>query len=329
VKIYSFLLKRLAQLVALALVVTSATFALASLLPGDFFTTMEANPGVRPELVAELRRQYGLTEPMHLQYLHWLSRSLRLDLGFSLHYMRPVANVVAEALATTAWLGAPALLVGLIGGILLGSVHALSPQGTLATALDVLSAVLLSLPSLLLGIGAMLLAAATGWFPVGGMASAQLARPEPLQWLLDRLHHLALPISCLSLPILATVERIQYSAARSAAGAPYLRSARARGLGKTRIFVHYVVRPSLNPVLSVLGPLFGAALSGSLVLDNMFAWPGLGQATYNALFSRDVFLLLGCVASGSLLLVLGNVIADLLLLWLDPRTRHAFPRVAA
>jgi len=109
VKIYSFLLKRLAQLVALALVVTSATFALASLTPGDFFTSMQANPGVRPELVAELRRQYGLTEPMHLQYLHWLSRSLRLDLGFSLNYMRPVATVVAEALATTAWLGAPAI----------------------------------------------------------------------------------------------------------------------------------------------------------------------------------------------------------------------------
>jgi peptide/nickel transport system permease protein len=327
--VYTFLLKRLLQLVALVLVVTSVTFALASLIPGDFFTILEANPNVRPELVAELRRQYGLNDPLPLQYLHWIVRSLRLDLGFSLHYMRPVSAVVAEAVATTAWLGAPALLAGVVGGVLLGSLHALRPGGRAAAVLDVLSTVLLSLPALLLGIAAMLLAAATGWFPVGGIASARLEEPGASIWLLDRLWHLVLPASCLALPILAIVERIQHSAARSTANELYFRSARARGLSRRRVFLHYVVRPSLNPVLSVLGPVSAAALSGSLVLEQMFAWPGLGLATYNALFSRDVFLLLGCVSTASLILVVMNLVADALLFLLDPRTRHTSSTVRA
>ena len=317
------LLRRALELVVLTFAVTTTTFLLASLIPGDFFTALEANPAVSRDLVAELRRQYGLSDPLPLQYLHWLGRSLRLDLGFSLHYMRPVGEVVFQALAHTAWLGLPALALGVCAGILVGSVHALHHGRPLGHALDALSALALALPPILLGIAAMLLAASTGWFPVGGVASAQPVQSGLLAAVLDRAHHLLLPVLSLALPIFASIEKIQHAESRQSARELYFRSARARGLRRSRIFLNYLVRPALNPVLSTLGPMFGVMLSGSLVLEQMFAWPGLGRATYDALFNRDVFLLLGCVGAGSVLLVAGNLAADLLLYLLDPRTRES------
>lgn len=328
-KLAARLLRRALELVVLTFAVTTTTFLLASLIPGDFFTALEANPTVRPELVAELRRQYGLSDPLAVQYLHWLGRSLRLDLGFSLHYMRPVGDVVVQALVHTVWLGLPALVLGAVAGVLVGGLHALHHGRPLGHALDALSSLALALPPLLLGIGAMLLAAATGWFPIGGIVSAQEIEGGVLASFADRLHHLVLPVLCLTLPIFASIEKIQHAESRQAARELYFRSARARGLTRRRVFLHYLIRPALNPVLSILGPMFGIMLSGSLVLEQMFAWPGLGRATYDALFNRDVFLLLGCVGAGSVLLVAGNLLADLLLYLLDPRTRETSVRERA
>jgi peptide/nickel transport system permease protein len=315
------LLRRAAHLALLTVLVTALTFALAALIPGDFFSEIEANPNVRPEVVARLRVQYGLSDPLPLQYLHWLGRTLRLDLGYSLKYTRPVADVLVDAVSSTLWLGIPALILGLTGGVALGSLHAVYSGRLFGRILDTLSAVALSLPALLLGICAMLLAASTGWFPVGGTSSAQLVDPDWGTRILDRLHHLVLPVLCLTLPVVASVERIQFAAARASAHELYFNSARARGLSRVRVFLNYVVRPALNPVLSLVGPLLGALVGGSLVLEHMFAWPGLGLATYDALFNRDVFLLLGCVSVGSILLVGGNTVADVLLYLADPRTR--------
>jgi len=321
--IWHLLWRGVGQVVLVTFLVTALTFGLAALMPGDFVTILEANPNVRPELVAQLRSQYGLNEPLLLQYLRWLGRMVELDFGFSLHYMRPVRAVLSDAILNSLWLGLPALCLGLVAGVGLGSLHALWASRPMGRLLDALSAMLLSLPALLLGIAAMLVAAATGWFPVGGVASAQLGEAAPLVRLVDRLHHLILPVACLTLPVAAMVERIQYAAVRGASHEPYFQYARARGLGRARVFLHYLVRPSLNPVLSVVAPLLGAHLGGNLVLEHMFAWPGLGLATYEALVSRDTFLLLGCVSVGTVLLVVGNALADLLLYLVDPRTRGA------
>lgn len=312
---------RILQLVLLAFLVTSATFFLSALTPGDFFTRLEASPSVSPETVDRLREQYGLHQPVHLRYLRWLSNSFRLDLGYSLSYGRPVAEVVGDALGNTFCLGIPALLLGLGAGIWLGSFHALRRESASGALMELASAMALSLPSLVLGLGALLFAAQSQWFPVGGMESLRAADAGTFGRLLDRLHHLVLPVACLTLPVLVSVERLQYASVSDTLDQPYVRSAISRGIGSARIFLHYLVRPSLNPVLSAAGPMLGAVLSGSLVLEWIFAWPGLGRITYDALFNRDVFLLLGCVGSSSILLVLGNLTADILLYLLDPRTR--------
>jgi peptide/nickel transport system permease protein len=320
-QIIAFLIKRAVQLILLALLVAFITFWFSSIIPGDFFSTRLLDPSIQKETINQLRHQYGLDLPFYTQFLHWLEKLFTLDLGPSLFYQRPVASVVANALSNTLWMGVPALILGFGSGILIGSFHALCGKRIMGRILDLCSTIALSLPSLLLGLGALLFAARTHWFPLGSMNSLSELDAGIFQWTADRLYHLCLPVICLAIPVFAYVERTQRSATDGSDNQLAMRCARSRGLSNLRIFFHYIVRPGLNPVLSIAGPMMGGILSGSLVLEVIFAWPGLGQITYDALFNRDLFLLAGCVLGSSLLLVVGNLLADFALIVFDPRTR--------
>jgi peptide/nickel transport system permease protein len=320
-------LRRTAQLILISLLASLATFWMSSLIPGDFFSTHLLDTSVQKETVEQLRQRYGLEQPFYIQFARWLKNLLQLDLGYSLFYQRPVISVVADAITKTLWIGIPAIILGFGVGIVLGTVHALSGRH-LARILDVVSTTALSLPSLLLGLAALLFAAHSGWFPLGSMNSPGSQDAAFWRWAVDRIHHLCLPVACLTIPVLAYVERIQYAATQGSLRELYIRSASARGLGKPRIFFSYILKPGLNPVLSIAGPMLGGILSGSLVLEVIFAWPGLGQITYDALFNSDLFLLAGCVMGSSLLLVIGNLIADVALMSLDPRTRSSLRKGA-
>ncbi len=322
VPILLFCARRLTQLLLLLVLVTAATSLLSSLIPGDYFSIHELDPAIGKETIRHLREKYGLDRPAVVQYGHWLRNLLSLDLGFSLFYQTSVSGIVFSALGKTLWLALPSLLIGFGLGVLLGTAHAALRNHPAGVLLDVMSTVFLSLPSLLLGLSALLLAERTGWFPLGSMSSLADAETGWWTWLADRIHHMALPVACLSIPIMATVERIQHTAAQQTLSEPFLRTARARGLRPIRLFFQHLMRPSLNSVISTSGPIFGAVLSGSLVLEVIFAWPGLGRVTYDALFNRDIFLLQGSVVVSTILLVMGNMAADALLVKLDPRVRN-------
>ena len=186
VRILTFLARRTLQLVAVAFLAVSVTFLLASLIPGDFFTLLEADPAISRETIEGLRQEYRLGEPFHLQYFHWIQRSFHLDLGYSLFYGRPVAKVIGDALVRTLWLGTPALFFGLLAGVFVGTLHALHHERPLGYLLDVVSSILLSLPSLVLGLLAILLASHTQWFPVGGAGSVDHPNASMAGQFLDR-----------------------------------------------------------------------------------------------------------------------------------------------
>jgi len=321
VRILIFTLKGIGRLVLLAFLVTSATFLMSSLIPGDFFTRHLLDPTIRAETVQQLRHHYGLDQPVSVQYARWIKDSLHLDFGYSLFYQRAVVPVVVDAMIKTLWIAFPALVLGLLGGIVLGTLHGIRPNRFEGHALDVLSTLALSFPTLVLGLGALILASRTHWFPLGSMSSTDALQLSGWQWLLDRMHHLALPVACLMVPILASIERIQCAATRTCSQEPWVRAARARGLSARTIFFRHLLRPSLNSVLAVSGPMLGSVLSGSLVLEVIFSWPGLGRITYDAVFNNDLHLLVGCAAASTVLLVFGNAAADLLLLVFEPRTR--------
>jgi peptide/nickel transport system permease protein len=320
-QISAFLLKRTGQLILVSFLVAFVTFWLSSIIPGDYFSAHILDSSIRTEAVEQLRHDYGLDQPAYIQFLRWLKNLARLDLGYSMFYQRPVTPIVADALSKTLWIGIPALILGFGAGILLGTLRGIIGQRPVGRLLDLFSTIGLSLPSLLLGLAALLFAAHTHWFPLGSMSSSVYQDSSLWQWTVDRIHHLFLPVACLTIPVLAYVERIQYSATQTGPSEIYVRFAQSRGLNSGRIFFQYILRPGLNPVLSISGPMFGGILSGSLVLEVIFAWPGLGQITYDALFNSDLFLLAGCVMGSSLLLVVGNLVADLALVAFDPRIR--------
>lgn len=321
VRILAAILKRVLQLLVLSLLVTSATYFLAQQVPGDFFSAQELDPNANKQTLERMRQRYGLDQPAPVQFARWLGRCAHLDFGTSHFYQAPVRTVVLQALATTLWIGLPALVFGVAGGILLGTLHAIHRDDSLGITLEILSIAALATPTLVLGLGALLLASLTQWFPLGGMNAVTPADSGLVTWLLDRLYHLVLPAGCLTIPVLVYVERIQCAAAQSAWNAPFVRAARARGLGRVHIFLHYLLRPSLTPVVSTSGPLLAAVLSGSLILEVVFAWPGMGQVTLNSLLNRDTPLVAGCVIMSTVLLVAGNFAADMLLLILDPRIK--------
>ena len=306
------LLRYLARRFALALVliatVSSTALFLVLAAPGDHLAGFDVDPAV----AAAERARLGLDRPFIAQYASWAGRALRLDLGESLKYRRPVASLVADRMGKTALLGVAALLlatvIGIPAGVLTGSRRTLA-----ASLLRGVSLLIVSVPSLVTSFGLLLFASRTGWFPVGGYP----ADPASLG---DFARYLAVPAIALALPIAATLERLQSQSISDALAAPSVVAAAARGCSRSRLIWKHALRQSLTPVLAIYGIIIGSVLSGSFVVEIVTSWPGLGALMYEALVSRDLYLVAGCAAAGSVFLALGILLSDVALAVADPRS---------
>ena len=178
-----------------------------------------------------------------------------------------------------------------------------------------MSVLALSLPPLLTSLLAVVIAARTGWFPVGGVAATDQQSAS------EFLRHLALPAVALALPVAALLERLQHQATRDTLSQPFITAALARGLPRERVLWRHVLVPSLKPVLAVYGTVLGTLLSGSLAVEIVMSWPGLGRLMYEALLARDTYLVAGCAAAASLFLAAGNLLSDVAVVVSDPRLR--------
>lgn len=314
-----YLARRLLFAMLLVFLVSSGAMLLARLAPGDFAAGLAAE-GASAEQVARERARYGLDRPIASQYLDWLARAARLDLGTSLLYARPVGGLVRERAANTALLALVALALATVAGLPAG-VYTGSSRGAAAALVRGASLILLSLPSLVTSLVLVLVAARTGWFPVGGMASGSAAGGAAA-WLADVAWHLPLPALALALPLAATLERLQSQAVAEALAQPFTLAATARGVPRRRVVWRHALRASLSPVASVYGYVLAALLSGSFIVEVVTAWPGLGRLMYDGLRARDVYLVAGCAAAGSVFLAIGSLVSDLALAWVDPRLRR-------
>jgi len=196
-----------------------------------------------------------------------------------------------------------------------------SRRGLLSSTIRGVSVVGLSLPPLLTSMLLALLAARTGWFPIGGMTSLGAAELGGVGRLTDLAWHLALPAVALALPIAATLERLLSRSMTETLDEPFILAAVARGISRRRVVWRHALRVAIRPVAGIYGIIVGSLLSGSFAVEIVTSWPGLGQLMYNALMSRDVHLLAGCAAIGSLFLACGNLLADVGLAVADPRQR--------
>ena len=316
-----FLTRRLLFVAVLVVVVSSAALVLTHLAPGDATADLQLT-GVRPETIARARERAGLDQPFVERYIRWVFGAARLDFGTSSRYGRPVTELVVERAGNTAVLAVAALVAAALIGIPAGVLSGGPAGGVLPVFVRVVSLVGLSLPPLLTSLALALLAARTGWFPVGGMYSIGADDLGVIGRTLDLARHLVLPTLALALPLAATIERLQSQAMAEALTEPYIVSARARGVSRHRLVWHHALRPSLKPLASVSGIIIGSVLSGSFAVEIVTAWPGLGQLMFEALVSRDIELVAGCAAFGSILLALGTLVSDVLLAAADPRLRE-------
>ena len=307
-----FLARRVLLAILLVFVVSSAALLLVEVAPGDHFSGFDLDPGT----AAAERHRHGLDQPFIVRYGSWASRAIRFDLGESLKYRRPVSQLVAERAPKTALLGATALLIATLVGIPAG-IYTGSRQGALTAIARTISLIFVSVPSLVTSFMLLLLASRTGWFPLGGFAVTADAD------LWTTVRFLALPSIALALPIAASLERLQSQALHDALAEPSVRAALARGCSRRRVVWRHAFRLSLTPVLAIYGVIVGTVLSGSFAVEIVTSWPGLGALMYDALISRDLFLVAGCAGMGAIFLAIGILLSDLALAVVDPRAAEA------
>ncbi len=316
--------RRLVQALPIVLAIVVVNFFLLQLAEGDAATVLAGEAGsATPEYVAQLRAKFGLDQPLLVQLGLYLKNVAMLDLGYSFRHDQPVLDLVLDRLGPTLILMTATILIAVGFGILLGVVAA----ATLGTWKDNLVSVLalLAYATPLFWIGLMLIVVFSirlSWFPSSGMESIAMFY-EGWERALDIAHHLVLPAITLSLFYLALYTRLMRASMLEQAGMDYVTTARAKGLSERRIMVGHVLRNAMLPVLTMAGVQVGALIGGSVVVESVFGWPGLGLLAYEALFARDLNLLLGIFLLSALLVVAVNLIVDLLYVLLDPRIEAA------
>jgi peptide/nickel transport system permease protein len=307
-----YLLRRVLSGVLLVFAVSSAALLLTRLAPGDY-ATESLGLGARPEAVEAMRARLGLNRPLAAQYRDWLAHAARFDFGHSLLYDRPVFELVPERAANTALLAVSALGLATLIGIPLGVLTAARGRGALPAVVRAGSVVLLSTPPLLMSLMLVFVAARTGWLPVGGMRTAGDGT------LTDVAAHMIVPVLALALPLGAFVERLQAQALTDVVHQPFIVAALARGVPRSRVLWRSALKKALGPVASVYGAAAGTLLSGSFVVEIVTAWPGLGRLMLDAFRARDVYLVAGGAAAGSIFLALATILSDAALGLVDPR----------
>ncbi len=301
-----FLFRRLRQTLLLLFLLSLFVFLLFDLIPGDYLTEMEMSPSVSAQRVEQLRAQYGLDKPFLVQYFTWLKAVLGGNLGYSFAQQRPAAALIFERLANTLLLGTAALAMTVLMVFPIGIISALHSgrwPDRLGSAFSMLG---LSAPPLLMALFALYFAFASRWFPLGGIGG-------PRHWILPGL--------VMALPLASYLIRQLRLEMIDALQQPHVLAAAARGLSSSQI-VRHALRSALNPLISMLGLVWGALLGGSVVVEKIFNWPGLGLLLVESILSRDLFVALNAILVSALLVIFSNLLADLLLACNDPRIRY-------
>jgi peptide/nickel transport system permease protein len=317
--------KRALHSMLLLLGVSTLSFTLLSVAPGNFFDELKLQPQISRETVAALEAQYGMDRPLPVRYFDWIRAALHGDFGYSMSCHCPVASLLWWRARNTLLLAGLASLLAWIVALSIGILQALRPGGWIDRVGNAFTATLLAIPELLISLLLLLLAARTGWFPTGGMNSIGLANARLPGKILDLAAHLFLPVLALTLGAAPLLTRHVRSAMIAALQSPFLEAARGHGIPKTRLVFRFALPAASNSLISLLGFSIGALTSLSLLVEIVLSWPGLGPLVLEAVLARDVFVVMAAVMLASVFLVCGNLIADLILYWIDPRIRAVHP----
>ena len=314
------LLSRVLQALALVLAVVVLNFILVHAAPGDPVETIAGvSGGMSPELMAQLRLQYGLDKPLYDQLAVYMGKVLSGDLGYSYFFNLPVASLIGERVPATLLLVLGAVLSAFVMGTTLGVLSARKPNGVLSQFITVLSMVGFAAPVFWMGIMLVILFASVfPILPVAGMRSID-SSGGGIADVLDVLHHLVLPTFTLGLVYLAQYSRLSRAAMLDVLGADFIRTARAKGLADRVVLYKHALRNALLPVVTVLGLQFGNVMAGAILVETVFNWPGLGRLAFESVLRRDYPTILGVLLFASIVVVVMNQVTDMVYRLIDPR----------
>ena len=310
-----FIIRRLIQSFFLVLGITLMSFVLLHVTPGGPQTFTE-NPRLPKDYAIQERHTLGLDEPLPVQYAKWLWQLGHLNFGRSFTDQRPVLDVILERVPNTLVLSGSAFLIGLIG-IPLGVFAALRRGGYYDHALRMLTVVGSSVPLWWLGLVILIISDKTfQWFPIAGVYTPGNGS------ILDRLHHLLLPATLSGLADWFVFSRFMRSELLEVLTQDYVRTARAKGLREQTVILRHALRNALIPIVTILGGSLAALLSGAVLFEYTFSWPGMGRLAYEAALARDYPVLMALVVISSTLVILGNFLADITYAIVDPRIKY-------
>lgn len=316
-------MRRLGHSLLLLVGVSFLSFAFAEAAPGNFFDDFLLDPQISFETIELLRERYGLNRSLPEKYALWLTSIARGEFGFSIAQNSAVGPILWPRVRNTLFLTVTATMLAWLIAVPLG-MWAASRKGRWPDRLTAgATTTLLAVPDLLLGLALLLLAVRTGYFPTGGIVSVEFAVLDPWDKARDVLSHFALPVTALALITLPSLVRHVRASMIDTLQMPFVRAGRAIGMSDRRLLVRYVLRVAANPLISLLGLSVASLLSASLVVEMIMSWPGLGPLLLTSVAARDLHVVVGVVTCSTLLLIGGNLLADALLYWADPRIRSS------
>jgi len=312
--------RRLGQLAFIVVGIAIVNFFLLRLAPGDAAEVLAGEAGAAtPEFMAALRQQFGLDQPLYVQFGKYLGNVLRLNLGYSFRQGMPVSQLIGDRLPATAILMGASITFALVAGTALGFLAARRAGRPTDTIISVIALLFYATPVFWIGVVLIVVFSVwLDWLPVGGMTTIE-AGYHGTAYALDVARHLVLPAVTLGLFNLAIYTRLTRASMLQIYGQDFIRTAVAKGVAPGRIAVRHVLRNALLPIVTMLGMQVGSILGGAILVETVFSWPGLGRLAFEALFQRDLNLLLGILMASSILVVVVNIAVDFAYGLLDPR----------
>ena len=317
------LAKRIGYGLVLLIAVIVLNFTLITIAPGDIADSIAGDMGgADAEVLAEIRTRYGLDQPFLVQLWRYMSSVATLDLGFSYFYNQPVTGLILQRLPATLLLVFSSQILAITLGLLLGVMAARRPNSLPNLLVTFLSLFGFAAPVFWTGILLIILFVSV-WpiFPVGGMMSASLIGAPFLERTVNIAYHLVLPTVTLASIYLALYSRLTRASMQEVLGSDYVRTARAKGLAENKVFYKHALKNSLGPLVTVAGLQFSAVISGAVVVEAVFSWPGLGTLALQSILARDTPTIMGILFFSSLVVIVVNIITDLVLRMIDPRIR--------
>lgn len=314
-----FLIRRLINMIPLIIGITFLSFLVMSLVPGNFLSTLKLNPRISPQVIKQMEAQFGLDQPLLIRYFKWLWSVLHLNLGISLAYRVSVTSLITTRAVNTIILSACAMLFAWVVAIPIGIIVAVNQNSIWDRVLSFLAFFGMSVPNFFLAFLMMWVALQTGWFPIGGTYSVDYATLDFWSQIADRINHLILPVFVLGTAGMAGLMRLMRSQILEIKNAEFVRTARAKGLSERVVIYKHVLRNALNPFVTMAGYSLGDLLGGAALVEAVMNLQGLGLLLLDAVRQLDIYLVMGSVLVGTVLLLVGNLLADIALVAVDPR----------